>query len=69
MLPVMGAYWITLAFPLIYIFVWWINDGDLMPTRRGDHYARIAMYICVGIVLIGALVGIWMSALVPGLYG
>lgn len=67
-MPIMLAYWLTLAFPLIYTFVWWITDGDLMPTKRGDHYARIVMYFCIIIVILGALTGIWMSALIPGLY-
>lgn len=69
MLPVMGAYWITLAFPFLYILFWWVMEGDIAPTRRGDHYAKVAMVVCVFVIVIGALVGIWMSALIPGLYG
>lgn len=68
-MPVMLAYWLTLAFPLVYCFIWWISSGDLTPTRRGDHYARVAMYICLIVIVVGALAGIWMSALIPGLYG
>ena len=68
MLPIMGAYWITLAFPFVYIVIWFLNMGDMTPTKRGDFYARVIMYVCLVVVILGALVGVWLSALVPGLY-
>lgn len=69
MLPIMGAYWITLAFFFFYIIVYAaIFEGELGSTPRSKRNFKRLAGASVIVVIVGSLVGVWMSALIPGLY-